>query len=54
MGDEQEKLRDCVFFYMLDQGIYMGKRGFISINVVHEEHHIDMVIEAFRRFLKEL
>ncbi|KEQ79832.1 aminotransferase class-III [Aureobasidium pullulans EXF-150] len=54
VGDEQEKLRDCVFFFMLDQGIYMGKRGFISINLVHEEHHIDMVIEAFRRFFKEL
>ncbi|TIA05760.1 aminotransferase class-III [Aureobasidium pullulans] len=54
VGDGQEKLRDCVFFYMLDQAIYMGKRGFISINLVHEEHHIDLVIEAFRGFFEEL
>lgn len=53
-GDDQEKLRDCVFFYMLDQAVYMGKRGFISINLVHEEHHIDLVIEAFQGFFQEL
>ncbi|THW98918.1 aminotransferase class-III [Aureobasidium pullulans] len=54
VGDEQEKLRDCVFFFMLDQGIYMGKRGFISINLVHEENHIGQVIKAFRGFFEEL
>ncbi|KAH6971368.1 putative glutamate-1-semialdehyde 2,1-aminomutase [Ilyonectria sp. MPI-CAGE-AT-0026] len=35
-------------------GFYIGKRGFVSLNLVHEEKHIDCFLEAFQDFMDEV
>ncbi|KAF7555475.1 hypothetical protein G7Z17_g2157 [Cylindrodendrum hubeiense] len=53
-GPAQARLRDCLFFYMLSRGVYMGKRGFVSLNLTHEEKHIDQLLDSFYAFAQEV
>lgn len=53
-GPAQDKLRDALFFHMLRHSIYLGRRGFISLNLVHEEKDIDLVLNAFAAFMGEV
>lgn len=49
-----EKLRDAFFFHMLSRGIYVGKRGFMSLNKVHEQGHVDAALDAVREFVETI
>ncbi|KAF5598361.1 aminotransferase class-III [Fusarium pseudocircinatum] len=42
LGEFDTRLRDAFFFYMLKQRIYVGKRGFLSVSLVHEAEHADI------------
>ncbi|KAH7127295.1 putative glutamate-1-semialdehyde 2,1-aminomutase [Dactylonectria macrodidyma] len=53
-GPDQTRLRDCFFLYMLSRGIYLGKRGFVALNLVHEEQHIDQLLDSFSAFMEEV
>lgn len=49
-----EKLRDAFFFHMLSRGIYVGRRGFITLNKVHDEEHVNAALDAVREFVQIL
>ncbi|KAJ4314801.1 hypothetical protein N0V84_008687 [Fusarium piperis] len=53
-GPAETILKDAFFFYLLDNGVYIGKRGFLSINITHDEGHIDRVLAVIEAFHKEL
>lgn len=45
-------LRDVFFFWMLKQRIWVGKRGFMNLNLVHEERHVRQVLTAIEGFVE--
>ncbi|KAL3496427.1 putative acetylornithine aminotransferase [Aspergillus germanicus] len=53
-GDDADALRDCFNFSMLDRGINIGRRGFLSMNLAHNDASIDKVIEAVSGFAAEV
>ncbi|KAF4945553.1 hypothetical protein FSARC_14414 [Fusarium sarcochroum] len=48
------QVKDTLFFYLLGNKIYIGKRGFLSVNLVHEEEHIDQAVRVFEKFFEDL
>ncbi|KAH8599476.1 pyridoxal phosphate-dependent transferase [Bisporella sp. PMI_857] len=52
-GPESEVLLNSFFFYLLGHGLYIGKRGFFSINMIHEEKHVGLALQAIEGFVKE-
>ncbi|KAJ5819364.1 hypothetical protein N7474_004955 [Penicillium riverlandense] len=49
-----EVLRDCFYFYMLERGIMVGRRGFVSLNLAHREEDVDRFLDAVRAFAVEM
>lgn len=43
-------LRDLMFFCLLDRGVYMGKRGFMTLNLAHKASDIDLILDAIRSY----
>ncbi|KAF4960048.1 hypothetical protein FSARC_10579 [Fusarium sarcochroum] len=54
LGESGTRLRDAFFFYMLKQGIYVGKRGFLSVNLAHQAEHASQFLDAFAGFMAEV
>jgi len=52
LGPDSETLRDLFFFHMLKEGIYVGKRGFLNLSIIHEQRHIDQLVAATEKFVK--
>jgi glutamate-1-semialdehyde aminotransferase len=48
---QADKMRRCVFLDLLEKNVYVGQRGFIALNVCHEDEHIDTVLQAFEKVL---
>ncbi|OLN81218.1 Beta-phenylalanine transaminase [Colletotrichum chlorophyti] len=53
-GPAAEKLRDLFFFYLISKGVYVGRRGFLALNLTHEEEHVDRVLKAVNGFCSEV
>lgn len=51
-GPTPDRLRDCLFLFLLGRGVYVGKRGFVSVNLVHEEGHVDALLQAVGEILE--
>ncbi|KAM5350081.1 hypothetical protein ACJ41O_006586 [Fusarium nematophilum] len=43
--------RNLIYHFMLEKGIFIGKRGFFGLNFAHTEEHIDRVAQAFAEFI---
>ena len=54
LGPLADDIKEAFFFHMLSRGIYVGQRGFISLNIMHEQEHVDRVLEAVREFSQGL
>lgn len=52
-GEDAEKLRKLFYFYLLRKRIYIGARGFIALNITHEEEHVERALQAVRVFCDE-
>ncbi|KAL4769300.1 pyridoxal phosphate-dependent transferase [Aspergillus nidulans var. acristatus] len=52
LGSDSEALRDAFYFFLLRRGIYIGHRGFLCVNVMHEETHVQLVLEAATEFCR--
>jgi glutamate-1-semialdehyde 2,1-aminomutase len=50
-GLNADKIRRFVFLGLLEKNVYVGQRGFIALNVCHEDGHIDTVLQAFEKVL---
>lgn len=53
-GPSAVLLKDALFFHFLSAGVYVGKRGFMALNLLHEDKHIVLVLDAFSRFMEEV
>ncbi|KAI8244847.1 hypothetical protein K4K55_004098 [Colletotrichum sp. SAR 10_96] len=53
-GPSADNLRDLFFFYMLSKRIYVGRRGFLALNITHEEEHVNRVLAAAKDFCDEV
>ncbi|OOQ81793.1 acetylornithine aminotransferase [Penicillium brasilianum] len=52
-GSEASSLLDCFYFTLLNRGIAVGRRGFVSLNLMHTEASIDRLLEAVSCFLED-
>ncbi|KAL0942935.1 Beta-phenylalanine transaminase [Colletotrichum truncatum] len=50
-GSEGDTLREIMFFEMLQQGLWVGRRGFLALNFAHTEEDVDMFLRVFVKFL---
>jgi glutamate-1-semialdehyde 2,1-aminomutase len=50
-NDELTDLRDLFYFYMLENGIYIARRGFIALNVQHTKADMDRFVDALTPFV---
>jgi glutamate-1-semialdehyde 2,1-aminomutase len=52
-GSEAGSLLDCLYFTLLSRGIAIGRRGFLSLNLMHTEASIDRLLAAVSCFLED-
>lgn len=52
-GPEGDNWRDIFYFYMLNNHIYIGHRGFFALNITHTQEHVDRVLEVARNFCRD-
>ena len=43
---------DIFYFFLLQKGIMVGRRGFVSLNLVHERSHVEKLLDAIREFVE--
>ncbi|KAL3487245.1 pyridoxal phosphate-dependent transferase [Aspergillus germanicus] len=48
------RVRDAFFFFMVSKSIYIGKRGFLSLNLMHEEKDVDSVVSVVEEFVQRM
>lgn len=53
-GEKADALRDCFYFTLLARGISIGRRGFVSLNLIHTEGSIDGLLSALQAYLDGL
>jgi glutamate-1-semialdehyde 2,1-aminomutase len=47
---ETELVKELLFFHLLEEGLYIAYRGFMSLSIVHERSHVDAFVGAVERF----
>jgi len=52
VGENKDLLRDTFYFFLLQKGIMIGRRGFVSLNLVHERSHIEKLLDTIREFVE--
>lgn len=52
-GPEAEIIREAFFYSMAKNRIYVGPRGFIALNILHEREHVERALDAVRCFVKD-
>jgi glutamate-1-semialdehyde 2,1-aminomutase len=50
-GSMGDKLRNIFYYEMLKWGIVVGRRGFVMLNVMHEDTHVDQLLSAVSGFV---
>ena len=53
-GTDADDLRDLCYFRLLDGGVSIGRRGFVSLNLMHTEESVDRFIRVLKAFLDDL
>ncbi|CAI7677939.1 unnamed protein product [Penicillium pancosmium] len=53
-GDDAEALREYFYLGLINRGISIGRRGFVSLNLAHTEHSIDRLLEAVHAFVDDV
>lgn len=52
-GMERELLHGLFWFHMLEQGIYVGQKGFIALSIEIQQTHIDKFVGAVDSFCRQ-
>jgi glutamate-1-semialdehyde 2,1-aminomutase len=50
---DRDLLKKCFFFHMLQLGIYIGRRGFLFLNMCHTGDHVQRFLAASQKFVEE-
>lgn len=53
-GPDSAILMSAFYFYLLTHKIYSGHRGFLCLNIMHQESHIIEILEAAKSFAREV
>lgn len=51
-GTDSETLRDIFYFEMIKREIVIGRRGFVALNMMHTDDHVNAFLESVMQFLK--
>jgi glutamate-1-semialdehyde 2,1-aminomutase len=51
-GEQSAVLKDASYFFLLGKGMMIGRRGFVSLNLVHERGHIEKLLDGIREFVR--
>ena len=49
--DELAELRDLFYFHLLENGIYLSRRGFIALNIIHTKDDMDRFVHVTEEFV---
>ncbi|KAK6346575.1 hypothetical protein TWF696_006697 [Orbilia brochopaga] len=52
-GAEAAIVRECFFYFLLKHGFMIGFRGFICLNLLHDDESVDRILECIRQFVKD-
>ena len=52
-GPDAAEVREAFFYYMAKKRVYIGPRGFMALNILHEGKHIEIALDAMRSFVEE-
>jgi glutamate-1-semialdehyde 2,1-aminomutase len=50
-NDELTDLRDLFYFHMLENGIYIARRGFMALNIQQTRAHMDRFVDTVKSFV---
>ncbi|TXC03917.1 hypothetical protein FocTR4_00000970 [Fusarium oxysporum f. sp. cubense] len=53
LREDRDLLKGLFFYYMLQHGICIGRRGFLFLNMCHTEDHVQRFLTAFQKFVEE-
>ncbi|KAJ1715670.1 acetylornithine aminotransferase [Aspergillus flavus] len=53
LGDRGQVLREVFYFTLVKQGILMGRRGFLCLNLAHTKEHIDRFLDVVKLFAEQ-
>ncbi|KAJ5884945.1 acetylornithine aminotransferase [Penicillium taxi] len=53
-GPDAAVLGDCFYFFLLAKRISVGRRGFVSMNLIHTEASVDRLLGAVKGFLDDI
>lgn len=53
-GNNAEALKEYFYFGLINRGISIGRRGFVSLNLAHTENSIDRLLEAIHAFVGDV
>ncbi|KAI1031899.1 hypothetical protein LB504_000764 [Fusarium proliferatum] len=51
---DRDLLMGLLFYHMVQHGIWIGRRGFLFLNMCHTEDHVERFLTAFQKFIEEL
>lgn len=51
LRQSDQRIKDLFFFFMLEQGFYVARRGFIVLSLPIEDVHVDRFINSFDAFV---
>ncbi|KAF3033683.1 hypothetical protein E8E12_002826 [Didymella heteroderae] len=54
LGVDSDTLRDIFYFEMLKRQIIVGRRGFVALNLMHKNAHIENFLEAVKHFVASI
>ena len=49
-GPERDVLKGLFYHHMLEHGIYMAQRGFVALNIMLTEEHVEIFVRAVQDF----
>lgn len=53
-GPNSDELKRAWYYFLLSKRIHIGARGFFALNIMHEEKHVQQVLDAAREFKQEV
>jgi len=51
LRQSDQRIKDLFFFFMLEQGFYVARRGFIVLSLPIEDVHVERFISSFDAFV---
>ena len=50
--DERADLRDLFYFHLIENGVYLSRRGFVALNIIHTKDDMDRFVHVAEEFVE--